>query len=68
VYLYPFRYVLSDADKAPEDPLARGGGVLLFRGVPTSDQNPEIFVGSFALDFVLSTDGSNLDPCYEIWD
>jgi len=64
VYLYPFRYVLSDADKAPEDPLARG--VLLFTGVPTNDHNSEIFVGYFALDFVLSTDGSNLDPCYEI--
>ena len=58
MYLYPFRYVLSNADNAPEDSLARGGGSRCLVEFPQVIRILIFFfVGSFALDFVLSTDG-----------
>jgi hypothetical protein len=55
-----------DIDKNPARTAARGGGGAWDRAAPK--RILKFVVGCFGLDSILLTEGSILDPCYEIWE
>ena len=57
--------VFSDLDKALADPAARVGSM---DGGPPNVEKLKFLLGPFLPDSFHLTEGSILDPCYEIWE